>query len=397
MKVSSRILWITCCLFPLFLSACHDEDDLDDPREAARVLLVYLGGDSNLSHETLLKINAMQEGWQVGDAPVIIYRDDVSPGGSCLLRLAGERDGWYALDTLATYDEENSASSSVLRRVTEYVKRHYPAKSYGLLLFSHASGWLPAGTLQKPLTGGTRSLIIDKGDGTQREMDVVDFASALPDGMFDFIVFETCLTANVELVHALRHKTDYIVASTAEIISPGFTPIYPTALAYLLDTRGSLPDNLRSFAESYFHCASLDPGYHFSATISLIHTAALDELAQTAREIYRQQTPFTDFDDLQHFDRPGQYDHDTPTLSRYFDLDQYIKKIASPAGYADFQQVMAKVVLYEGHTSQFLFFVGGENGFEITHHCGLTTYLERPELPYINAGYRETSWYKATR
>jgi hypothetical protein len=391
MKVSSCFIWITGWFFPLFLSACGDGDDRDDPREVARVLLVYLGGDSNLSGETLAKIGAMQAGWRAGDAPVIIYRDDASPGGSCLLRLAGER-----LDTLAPSDEENSASPAVLRRVAGHVRGLYPARSYGLLLFSHASGWLPAGTLQDPL--GSRSLIIDDGDGTRREMELADFAAALPDGMFDFIVFETCLTANVELAHALRHKTGYIVASAAEIVSPGFTPLYPGRLAYLLDTTGSLPDNLRAFAVSYFEHASLDPAYYFSATISVIRTAALDELARAAREIYRQQaTPFTGFDGLQRFDRPGRYDHDSPALARYFDLDQCMEALASPADHAAFREAMEKVVLHEWHTSQFLLYAGNENGFDITRHCGLTTYLERPELPYMNARYRETSWYKATR
>ena len=349
--VMKIVLYVLFCILVTFL-LCACRNDENEERVFPRVLIVYLGGDSNLSGETLAKVSALQDGWQEREVPVLVYVDDASMCGSCLLRLAWE-EGYSFLDTLAIHEEENSASAGTLRRVVEEVLGRYPAASYGLLLFSHASGWLPAGTLQYPLDGLSRSLIIDDGEGMRQEMELADFASALPDGMFDFIVFETCLTANVELVHALRHKTAYIVASAAEIVSPGFTPVYPVALASLLDTRGSLVDHLREFAGSYFDRASGDARYYSSATISVIATAALDELASMAHEIYREVAPFTAFDDLQRFDRPGQYG-DVPALARYFDLEQYVERVASPAMHMRFREVMERVILHEWHTSGFL-------------------------------------------
>jgi hypothetical protein len=385
--------------FPgLFLLSACGGDDGGEGREVARVLLVYLGGDSNLSGEAALKLSALQEGWREGDAPVVVYRDDASAKGSCLLLLAGEREGWPAVDTLSVYGEENSADARVLARVAREVRERFPARSYGLLVFSHASGWLPAGTLQRPLTGGSRSLVVDEGDGARREMELADFAGALPEGMFDFIVFECCLTANVELAHALRLKCDYIVASCAEIVSPGFTPVYPGWLGRLLDGEGDLAGDLRAFAEGYFAHASMDPDFYFSATISVIRTAAMEELARVTRGIYRQQSgAFTGFEGLQRFDRPGRYDGDSPALARFFDLEQYVERVAAAGEYAAFREALGRVVVYEGHTSQFLLQAPGENGFEIDRHCGLTTYVERPELPFMNERYRETSWYGATR
>lgn len=37
------------------------------------------------------------------------------------------------------------------------------------------------------------------------------------------------------------------------------------------------------------------------------------------------------------------------------------------------------------------------NGFDITHHSGLTVYMPRPELERLNESYRTTEWYRATR
>ncbi|MDR2413767.1 MAG: hypothetical protein LBD64_02120, partial [Odoribacteraceae bacterium] len=162
MKTTSRAVLL---LWSLLLLACSDSEDSLAPR----ALLVYLGGDSNLSGEVLSKITAIQGGWQRRDVPVIIYRDDASARGSFLARLAGQ-EGWPLLDTIATYAEENSAAPGTLKRVVETLRSRFPARSYGLLLFSHASGWLPPGTLENPLADDTRSLVVDEGDGTRREM-----------------------------------------------------------------------------------------------------------------------------------------------------------------------------------------------------------------------------------
>ena len=75
------------------------------------------------------------------------------------------------LYTSHTYDQENSASPQVLKRVINDVTRLYPAKSYGLIVFSHGSGWLPPHTL----VNGSRSIIIDNDN----EMEITDFAMAL--------------------------------------------------------------------------------------------------------------------------------------------------------------------------------------------------------------------------
>lgn len=88
--------------------------------------------------------------------------------------------------------------------------------SYGFIVFSHASGWLPQGTLTSPL-----SIIMDK----KQEMELSDFAQAIPDKTFNYIIFEAYFMSRIEVAYELKKKSDYILASLAEILSPGL-PIY---------------------------------------------------------------------------------------------------------------------------------------------------------------------------
>ena len=110
----------------------------------------------------------------------------------------------------------------MLKRVINDVTRLYPAKSYGLIVFSHGSGWLPPHTL----VNGSRSIIIDNDN----EMEITDFAMALPDHLFEFIIFEACNMAGIEVAYELRNKAAYIML--------------PLPSSYLRDSLLSMPASI---------------------------------------------------------------------------------------------------------------------------------------------------------
>lgn len=168
----------------------------------------------------------------------------------------------------------------------------YPARQYGLILFSHSSGWMPQNTLTEPRKS-SRSILNDNGD----EMEMIDFAKSIPPKMFEFIIFESCFMSGIEVAYELRNKTNYIVASSTEIISPGFTSIYPNSLQHIWK---NTPD-LISFAKDYFYYYNSLEGLFRSATISVIDTRQLEALASYINAINtNEETPLNN---LQHFDR----------------------------------------------------------------------------------------------
>lgn len=408
MRKYFHILLVSIFLFSLGGCSKNSSDGGNSTTKTPRTVIVYLGGDNNLSFETDEKIDAIREGWAPGKGELLIYQDTYN-GTPKLLRMRGadKTHSRNYTEVIETYEEENSASPEVLNRVIRKVIQDYPSDSYGLLIFSHGSGWLPDLTLSFPEgTKTARSIIIDNSTSSPNgeAMNIEDFASAIPDKSMDFIIFEACLMSGVEVAYELKEKTDYILASSAEILSPGFTDIYPSSIMLLFDTNISLQENLQNFAENYYNTVNNFSDVFRSATLSVIQTSELDELAALTKEaIANDRSDITAYrDDLQRFDRPGEY-NENPIIyqSRFFDYGDYMQHIANTDLYNAIEAQLSKTVVWKAATPQFMMPANNSsfnyNGFKIERHCGLTTYIEQPELSYLNEQYEQTAWYKATR
>lgn len=399
MQFRRVIYGLLVTLATLLSGACTKEAPADPAlNRFQRTLLVWLGGDNNLSRETAAKIAAINSGRMPEHTACLIY-EDTRDGGARLLRLYGMNtsSGTASAEVLCEYGRENSASAGVFGRVLGKVMADYPAESHGLLFFSHGSGWLPQGMLQTPSPKSSLSKSLGWDEGVQSdgldhaEMELTAFAAAIPDGALDFIVFETCLTAGIEVAYELKNKTRYMLASPAEILSPGFTPVYGSSFRFLLDMSESLENNLSAFGQAYMRHINTLRGDYRSATLSLIATDAMDMLAGRIREMSPRFGTPAGVTGWQRFDRPGSYG-DIPALPRYFDLGEWMEELSTPVQYPVLEKLLKRIVKWKGNTNQFL---PSRNGFEIKRYSGLTVYLPRPEFGALNEAYRFTSWYKA--
>lgn len=390
MKPNMRL--ITAALSAALLMASCTRGEAPEPEGPPRTLVVYLGGDNNLSDETALKLDALRRGWPSDGHECLIYVD--SHEGARLLRLCteGRQTPGAHVETVREYGAENSASGQTLARVLDEVAEGYPAESYGLIFFSHASGWLPEGTLQNP-DPASRSIGADDGTGLRCGMEIEEFAGAIPDGMFDFIILETCLSAGVEVAYELRDKADYLLASSAEIVSPGFTPVYRSALRLLCDPGLKVQTALEAFARAYMDYVRANyTGARQSATLSIIDLREISPLAARIRgTLPTYPTEASDLERLQHFDRPGSYG-DYPAHPRFFDLGQWVRAHTDQRQYDVFSEQLKRAVVWEAATAAFM---EGQNGFAISHHSGLTTYIIQETFPHLNDAYRQSAWHRA--
>ncbi len=224
-----------------------------------------------------------------------------------------------------------------------------------MIYFSHASGWLPSGNLQNPLN--TRSFGIDNNTETDSyEIELSDFAAAIPDGSLDFILFETCLTSGIEVAFALRNKADYLLMSSAEILSPGFNHTYRNHVMTLFNRSLTIQESLEQFAQQHFSHTNALEGAYRSATLSLIRTSEVEPLAILCREILKKKLlsdTTLDITAMQHFDRPGAYG-DWPAVIRYFDFGETMKHITQPEEYKAFEIQLAKTVVWKASTPYFM-------------------------------------------
>ena len=256
--------------------SCSKDPKVEPVVPKGRTILVYVALDNSLSSEMVDVHASLMQGWKNSskEGSLILFADSRGDEKPLLIQIK-EHKGVVIADTLLRYDNDNSASPELLSRVIADTKLIAPGDSYGLLLFSHATGWLPAKAFSNPGAWGIavansevptlQSIFEDNG----REMEFADFATAIPDGMFEFIASEMCFMSSVETAYALRNKTKYLLAAAPEVLSPGFEPIYKTSLDLLFKPT---PD-LEGFALKFFDYFNGLQGAYQSAAISVVKTS----------------------------------------------------------------------------------------------------------------------------
>ena len=363
----------------LLLCACEKDEPAPESYVSGRTVLVWLAGDNDLYPEVTHKLSALAEGFSKtapSDCRLLVYADrrghypqliEITPGGN--------------RSVLETYPAQNSASPETFSRILGNMLSLAPARHYGLVLFSHATGWLPQGALDNPTQEErpqSRTIFDDNG----QQMTLTGFADALPaDVRFDYIVFENCFMGGAEVAYALRDKADRLLVSSAEILSPGFKEIYSSSLGKLVATT---PD-LAGFAADYYNYRNAKSGNHHSAIVSVINTSAMSRLALLAAEIIGGSSPIDDekIKTMQRFNR-----HD---YTLFFDLEEYLCELA-PERSAEIRSAISGAVEYAAATVDFM--PGYDHGFHLARHCGLTVYIPQSCFPTLNAAYKETDWYR---
>ena len=346
-----RISFVLSLLFLALLSlnSCvMDGDDADKEDILDRTVLVYIGRDNDLNASYEDKRDAIIEGWNGKGGNLVIYQD--LPEGA-KLEVVYRKKKENVSRILYEKANENSADSQVFADVIRQTVAECPANSYGLVVFSHASGWLPDATLNSP-----RSIIKDNNVW----MNLPDFANAMPDGQFDFIVFEACYMGGIEVAYELKNKTNYILASSAELLSPGFKEIYKTSVNNFFSSE---PDLFSFFTDAY---ALLGEEGFKSATLSLIRTSELDNLANWVRR-NAQEMEYPSVTGLQVFDRNSNH--------LFFDFEQHFARLAV----SEYAKQELSLLMKDC----------------IEHHSGLTTYILQEMFPYLNIEYKKTKWAQA--
>ena len=355
-------------LILLALAGCvGPAERLPDSVPPKRVVLVVLAGDNDLSEEVGWRLDALKQGWTPAMGPLFVLEDRPSIKAPRLLRLVCDDVDGKHYRTLASYPYLTDTSSEELWRtvLADVMRQSHPAAHMGIVLFSHGTGWLPEGMLAEP-----RGLLSDNG----REMSPELLGEILPADRVDYLLFDMCFTAGVEVAYALRKRVPLLLVSSAEMVSPGFTPLYRTSLRFLY---GPQPEGLTAWARDYASLVEQQADLRRSGTLSLVSTAPLDGLA----EAMQGMTLPSDLGGLQRFDRGD----GTPL---FYDLGQVIS-LQDKSRREKAEACLRRTVIYEWHTETFMGYL------PLKHHSGLTIYLPSSTYPQLNRAYDKTAWGRA--
>lgn len=358
------------------LLSCEKEE-LQISGSVKRTVLIYMAADNTLSRYGYGNITNILKG--AGDknlngGNLLIYFDPIDSVPQ-LLQIVTDKNGVAQKQVIRTYPEHNSASAEVMNEVIASVTRDFPAESYGLVLWSHATAWLPY---------NIGSMLRSFGQDGSNVMELDELAAAVPDQVFDFILFDACYMASIEVAYAMRHKADYIIASPTETLAEGFP--YDRIIAPMFSEKAALETICSRFYDYYNNQSSY-------ATVSLTATAHLEELTTLTKEILQGKV-----EDIYALPLKNMQQLEYLTYNRHalYDYDDFIGRLASPEQYATFQKLMSQTVLYKSHTPRAIFAIGNGTTLPINHYSGLSIYVPQKSLTTLNAWYKQQiEWYKA--
>jgi hypothetical protein len=366
-------------LFGIFmLTACKEIDEpipeTRNPVTANRTVLVYMVASNSLGDSfdssDLSEMMQAAEAGDIDNGRLLVYH--VPKTGVPVLKEVTAA----GFDTLKVYtNTETSLSVDRIRQVISDTKTFAPALDYGMILWSHATGWLEDSS-ETDYT--LYSFGIDKG----KKMNNADLALALIGQDMDFLYFDCCYMSCVEVAYQMRDVTKTFVGSVTELPADGMP--YDQTLKYFFKEDGA---DLVGAARTTYEYYSKSDDYNFF-TISVIDETALNNLADAARELYSHFT----------FGMPSRTPQLFASSTYYYDLRDYAKALvedfegdeeetaAVEEAYNNFSLALDDAVLYKAGLPMM-------GNVYINTNCGLSTYVLRSAADITRKNYQYLDWY----
>lgn len=240
-------------LLVIVLAACSNEIPEQQPaKRSGRTVLAYLISNNKAgSLDTYLRDNVidmytalgnMKESCTLlvfyrpytGDTPLsnptlMSFYADGRGNINNLAALTGSELTFDAVCRIAqkkeyTMNSQIATDPAVMEEVFTDMQTVAPSDSYGLILGSHASGWM------KGTSVPTKAF----GDDDGYNIDIPDLANVLKKSFsekLDFVLFDACMMGNAEVGYELKDVTSHCIASVMETPVYGFP--YDHILPYL--------------------------------------------------------------------------------------------------------------------------------------------------------------------
>ena len=298
-----------------------------------------------------------------------------------------------------------------LTDILNEVKDHASAQNYAMVLGCHGTGWTFKDSWHRyPNYAKETSPSLGEGpgvgipyqnyDGVITPMhtrffgsvsDISTFSTDIPTlaqaianaGMkMEYILFDDCYMANVEVAYELRNVTDFLLASTSEVMAVG-VPYY-SMWASLASVTPGYVDAVSAF-DRFYRDYVMPYG-----TFSAIDCRQMDELATAMREI---NSKYKLSDEALHSIQvlDGFYD------PIFFDMGDYLQKLCT--GSVDYSYVvtlMESAVCSKCNTAQiYSFLYNSPTVIDVNTFSGIT--ISDPSVNSVALdGKEKTSWWKAT-
>ena len=406
-------------LCSLFLVACSkDDDNPGGDGTLSRTVIVYMVAENTLNNVVAADVFEMLKGAKslTDNDCLLLYIDDIKYPRIYAIDNKTQAQDLVSLVPEKEYDhEQNSCDPNILAQVLDYARSCHRADSYGIIFWSHASGWQTIENGKSAVnqrdnseclaTPGLRySFGLDNGlnkvsnvefDPTKEEMSIIDLAAVVKEsfGKVDFIFFDCCFMQTVEVAYQLRNATKCIIGAPNEIPNKGapYDKVVPLMAADKID--------YKAIVDAYYehYCDGI-----YGSVLSVISTDELPQLADATAKVYAKYK--NSLEDLDLSKTNNFFNYDVCRHNRnncypdFYDMNSVMLQWLSSDDYAVWKKAFDQAVVYSRSTD---FFYSGFKGNN--HRIDPTTVgcvsmflpLQKYRGDYFLDSYFRLDWPKA--
>lgn len=413
LPLMKRTIFLLELLSVVMLTGCSDSGISPEDVVEQKTAIIYFSAQNSLSRYVMRDMREIAAGapsLNRGET-VVVYLD--RDEGSEIYVF--DRTHSDLTPTFSFEQNLDSSDPATMARILKWTKDNYPAKNYGLTLWSHADGWLPPLNTDYLSTASrkwTKSFGVDDGNDaydTDRgtSISIEDLATVVRNsGMkFRYLFFDACLMQSLEVDYALRNMTDYIIASPISTTADG--AYYTNQL-----TDGLFADDPADIARTYYDdvAKKVSSSYSMGMVVSAVKTAGLDSLAALTRKLMQKndidpsiingQWPL---DDAQNY---STYSSRTFYRPDCYDAAEAMEAILPEEDAALWRKQLNNCVVYKGGTPTF--YIEGAQGSSFvtlsSDYSGVSMFVPQQKYtdnagicPYgdLNEAWLLTDWAKA--
>lgn len=430
-----KLFTLLICIGSLLLgfTSCGDEAlDVDSVnRQTLLVLFPWSGGTntSGLYEDLLANVDSMCEGIKaqkgLKNARVLVFMSRNSRRSSLFELKYDAAQKTVVRDTLQTYDDGSFYNSPEgIASIINDVKKQAEALNYSMIIGCHGCGWTYAEDwtsypyFARPSSGASSNTGSNAGSNASLGASTDNFSgiqygddpnhpktrffgsvsledasidvSTLAEGIklsntkMQYVVFDACYMGNVETAYELKDATNFLVASSSEVLSAGLP--YKTIWSSLI-----------SSAPSYANIVSGTVGFYAKSSTPACNLAAIDcrqmdNLASVMKEINASCTLSSSvpLDSIQPLDgfRPN----------LFYDLGVYVDSLKPTSYLKDKFTSQLKATVKAAQSTSYvitsLWSMRGTN-IPVKSYSGLS--ISDPSTHSVAIKGREkTGWWKAT-
>lgn len=406
-------------LLVVVLAACSNEIPEQQPaKRSGRTVLAYLISNSPKSLEknlqdnvvdmymalaeikdscTLLVFYRPQEYSSYLDVPTLLCFDTDGRGNiNNLPALTGTDLTFESVCQVAqkkeyTMNSQIATDPVVMEEVLKDMQKIAPSDSYGLILGSHASGWMKGNSVQSKAFG----------DDDGYNIDIPDLADVLKNSFsekLDFVLFDACMMGTAEVGYELRETTSYCIASVMETPVYGFP--YDQILPYLYSENIDYPAVCHEFM-------SFNKTNNLWGTCAVMDCSQMDNLASAVKAKLSEWQDALSSVSMQNVQQYGVGSY------RYFSYDvlDFFRELGRKSGVVKTTDLNEAIASVQSALNQAVIAKDCLSGVDYdfdgavidgTRFCGIGMYILEEYNPYVanktawNDYYKQSiSWYHA--